>query len=150
MAEVIKSFTGERAFLSNFATCSIFYEDIMYSSVEHAFQAAKSLSVDDRVMVASAATPGQAKKLGRKVTLREDWEQVKNSVMYQLLALKFSQGLSRAELFSTGEAVLIEGNTWHDQYWGSCTCTEHKDIMGRNQLGVNLMCLRADLRNRQR
>jgi hypothetical protein len=145
MADVISSFRGEFAFLSNFEACDIYYENIMYPSVEHAFQATKTTNEGERLAIANAATPGKAKQMGRAVTLRADWEEVKDSIMDQLLALKFGQGLRRAQLFSTGDRVLIEQNFWHDQYWGCCYCPKHKDIPGRNQLGVALMNLRARL-----
>jgi ribA/ribD-fused uncharacterized protein len=148
MAEVIKSFSGEYAFLSNFAACTIYYEDILYPSTEHAFQAAKSLDVFERQMVANAATPGLAKKLGRTITLRDDWEDVKVGIMRELLTLKFSQGMARALLFSTGDLPLVESNHWHDQIWGSCTCVQHRDIDGQNLLGTLLMELRSNLKRR--
>ena len=149
MADTIKGFSGEWEFLSNFAACTIYYEDILYPSTEHAFQAAKSLDTAERQLIANAPTPGQAKKLGRTITLRADWEDVKVGVMRDLLALKFSQGLARAVLFSTGDRLLVESNHWHDQIWGSCTCAQHRDIDGQNLLGTLLMELRTSLRARQ-
>ena len=41
----------------------------------------KSLSREEKLDVASSATPGIAKRKGRKVILRRDWEQIKDNVM---------------------------------------------------------------------
>lgn len=84
---------------------------------------------------------GQAKKLGRQVTLRPDWEQIKDSVMEEVIHWKFKCNKDLAEaLINTGDAILIEGNTWNDRYWGVCRGT------GQNKLGKILMKERDRLR----
>ena len=143
---VIDSFKGEWHFLSNFASCTVVLDDEVYPSVEHAFQAAKTFDPAERARIRTAGTPNGAKALGRKVTLRSDWEEVKIDVMRGLLASKFSQGLARSVLFATGDRILVEGNYWCDNWWGNCTCVKHRDVPGRNQLGLLLMELREKLR----
>ena len=145
--QVIDSFKGEWHFLSNFASCTVVYDDEVYPSVEHAFQAAKTFDLTERARIRTAATPSASKVLGRKVALRSDWEEVKIDVMRGLLASKFSQGLARSVLLATGARTLVEGNFWHDQEYGSCTCIKHRDTPGRNQLGLLLMELRTKLRD---
>jgi ribA/ribD-fused uncharacterized protein len=140
MITVIDKFDGtEYAFLSNFYSSPIQYEGIVYPTVEHMFQALKALDVETRKKIANAATPGQAKRLGRSVALREDWEEVKVDVMRTALQLKFSNPALRAKLIATGDAELIEGNTWNDRFWGVCRGT------GKNMLGLLLMELRCSL-----
>lgn len=140
MATVIDKFDGtEYAFLSNFYSSPIQYEGIVYPTVEHMFQALKALDIETRKKIANAATPGQAKRLGRSVALREDWEEVKVDVMRTALQLKFSDPTLRAKLIATGDAELIEGNTWNDRFWGVCRGT------GKNMLGLLLMELRFSL-----
>lgn len=136
----IDRFTGDHAFLSNFCHSPIELDGIIYPTVEHAFQAAKTLDHADKHRIAAASTPGNAKRLGRKVQLRRDWEQVKVGIMQDLVRLKFTvhQDL-RAKLIATGDAELIEGNTWNDRFWGVCRG------QGRNQLGLILMQVRAEL-----
>jgi hypothetical protein len=117
--------------------------------VEHAFQAAKTADEPARLLIRTATDAKDAKRLGKMVNLRDDWEEVKDSIMREFLSQKFSQGMARAVLFSTGERTLVEGNYWHDQYWGICYCKKHAHEPGRNQLGNLLMELRTSLRTRR-
>jgi ribA/ribD-fused uncharacterized protein len=142
---MIAKFEGKDAFLSNFASSPINYEGITYPTVEHAFQAAKTLSTEERATIAAMATPGQAKRAGRRVSLRSDWETVKFSVMEECLRLKFADPVLRKKLLNTGDLVLVEGNTWHDNIWGSCTCPNCGN-RGGNALGQMLMSIREELR----
>jgi nicotinamidase-related amidase len=86
-----------------------------------------------------------AKRMGRQVTLRSDWEQVKEQVMYDCLVEKFKDEQLRNLLIATYPSELIEGNTWHDNCWGNCVCEKCKHINGRNLLGKTLMRVRKEL-----
>lgn len=136
MSMVIDSFRGEYRFLSNFYACPIVYEGDLYPSLEHAFQAAKTTDPDERRVVRTATTAGNAKRAGRKVTKRDDWDDVRVSVMRELLLQKFSDPQLRQRLQSTGNAELIEGNDWGDVFWGVCRGR------GENWLGRLLMEVR--------
>ena len=138
----IKGFSGEYRYLSNFYPCKIEYEGLVYSSVEAAFQAAKCSVPAERAAFAFYTAP-QAKKAGRQVKLREDWESVKTDILCSLLFIKFrdNPGLLTL-LLQTGNAVLIEENRWHDNYYGDCICDRCKNTLGQNLLGVKLMELR--------
>ena len=139
----ITSFRGEHAFLSNFYPAEILFEGERYPTVEHAFQAAKTLDRGQRETVRLAATPTLAKRLGRKVMLRRDWETVKVALMQDLLRLKFQQPGLGESLLATGDARLIEGNRWNDRVWG-CVWVKTQWV-GRNLLGQLLMQIRAEL-----
>lgn len=140
MTRVIDKFRGEHRFLSNFYPCLIWHDGIRYSSVEHAFQAAKTLDFAERWRISQLPTPGQAKRAGRSVTLRPDWLQVRRMVMQELLIQKFILNSElRKKLKDTGKAMLIEGNTWGDTYWGVCRG------VGENHLGKLLMAIRSIL-----
>ena len=135
MVTVIDKFDGtEYGFLSNFYSSPIQYEGIVYPTVEHMFQALKALDIETRKKIANAATPGQAKRLGRSVALREDWEEVKVDVMRTALQLKFSDPTLRAKLIATGDAELIEGNTWNDRFWGVCRGSGKNMSLQRNYI----------------
>lgn len=136
---VIASFKGEHAFLSNFSPCpqGIVFEGIEYPTTEHAYQAAKTMNQAQRVRVRNLPTASQAKKVGRHLDLREDWEEVKVSVMREVLEQKFTDPGLRAQLLATGETTLVEGNRWGDRYWGV------SNGKGKNVLGLLLMALRA-------
>ena len=137
--EVIGPFLGRWRFLSNFYPVTVVMDQVAYRSVEHAYQAAKTLDVDERRIIAAAETPGAAKKFGRMVTVREDWEQVKLTVMLNLLTQKFSLDPLATWLVETAPARLVEINTWGDTFWG--ICQGH----GENHLGRLLMRVRAAL-----
>jgi ribA/ribD-fused uncharacterized protein len=137
---VIDSFTGEYRWLSNFWPATIFYDDLVWPSSEHLYQAAKSANLNQREMVRLAATPGIAKRLGKKLDIREDWNDVKLSVMAHIIKLKFDQNPDlQRRLKDTGDTWLIEGNTWNDTFWGVC------NGRGENHLGNLIMRYRASL-----
>lgn len=141
----INKFDGRYAALSNFYDSMICHEYIFYPTVEHYFQAMKSTDLKIRKWIADAPTPGEAKRRGRAIQLRPDWEEVKEQVMLDGLRLKFKIPALREELLSTQSAELIEGNTWHDNTWGNCSCDKCKDIEGKNMLGKLLMKVRSEL-----
>jgi ribA/ribD-fused uncharacterized protein len=149
---VIDSFHNEYRFLSNFYPCVVEFEDMFYQSTEHAYQAAKTVDHLERVRVRECPSPGSAKRMGRTVTLRPDWEDVKLAIMEHLLLEKFDDPELKGRLLDTGEEVLVEGNTWHDNYFGICSCgrcspetTGIADI-GENHLGRLLMKVRTAIR----
>lgn len=143
---MITSFSGRWAGLSNFAPCRIVdKEGNVYASVEHAFQAAKTLDPAERAIVRACATPGMAKRAGRKVTMRKDWNGRRVAVMEYLLKQKFADPTYRALLLATGAEKLVEGNSWHDNFWGSCVCARCSGLAHMNTLGKLLMKVRAAL-----
>ncbi len=144
----IDKFEGQYSFLSNFHPSEFWYKGKLWPTVEHAFQGAKCYSNDaDREKIRTAKTPGEAKRLGRKVKLRTDWEDVKVDVMRECLLRKFLYNDALLQmLLDTGNEVLIEGTTWHDNFWGTCSCPKCTNIQGKNMLGRLLMEVRDNYR----
>ena len=140
---MINSFTGEYYFLSNFYESSVLYDGIVYRNAEAAFQAQKTLDQSSRQLMATYP-PNIAKRFGRNVELRPDWEKIKDKIMTEVVYAKFRDNneLMR-KLMATGDEELIEGNTWHDNYWGDCYCNKCKSKPGKNMLGKILMAERA-------
>lgn len=138
---LINKFSGDFAFLSNFFDSPFEHEGIVYPTNEHFFQAMKTLDRDKRVQIAAARTPGLAKRMGRTLHLRPDWEDIKEDIMLQGLRLKFSKRRLKEMLLDTGDEELIEGNNWGDRFWGQCNGE------GLNVLGQLLMKVREELRN---
>lgn len=136
---MIDKFDGQYRFLSNFYPCTIEYEGILYPSVEHAYQAAKTFDVRQKARIALAVTPGKAKAMGQGVRMLRGWDDIKVEVMYHLLLLKFQDVNLRVLLKGTGDALLVEGNWWGDAFWGVC-----KGV-GENMLGNLLMLVRSEL-----
>ena len=143
---MIDSFSGDYAFLSNFYPSPIVVhitanDTAIAPTVEHYFQYMKTLSDEEGFDILAAATPGEAKRLGRKCNLRKDWESIKDFVMLDALRDKFSDPELKAKLLATGNEFLVEGNHWGDTYWGVC------NGKGRNMLGSLLMKVREEIKN---
>lgn len=138
----IVEFQNEYRFLSNFYPSEVHLDGAVYPSVEAAFQAAKCLDPALRKPF-ETMNPSQAKRAGRRVDLRPDWDQVRIAVMTELVKDKFTRhaGL-QTRLLATGNAELLEGNTWNDTFWG----VDLKTMRGENHLGIILMELRSQLR----
>ena len=145
MDEPITSFRGEYEFLSNFYECYVpmtFGKNnipIEFGNAEAAFQAHKTHNFADLVIFSNMTGP-EAKKFGRKVKLRDDWNDVRLQIMFEVVLTKFVVNKDlRDKLIATGQRELIEGNTWHDTFWGVC------NGKGENNLGKILMEVRSML-----
>jgi ribA/ribD-fused uncharacterized protein len=145
----IDRFVGELEIFSNFFPEPVMLDGVKYDSNEYAFQAAKTDNPEERERVRLCSTPGKAKRMGRKVALRPDWESVKLQVMEILLIQKFSNPELRQKLVDTWPLKIVEGNNWHDNFWGDCDCGKCTNIKGQNHLGRLLMKLREELRQCQ-
>ena len=145
IVDVISDFRGQYRWLSNFHLTPIEYEGKIYPSTEHAYQAAKSSLPDVRESFTKThISPALAKKWGRLVVQRSDWEQVKVQVMYDVCKYKFTHDAElKQKLLDTGDAFLEEGNTWGDTFWGTV------NGKGKNHLGMILMAIRTELKNDQ-
>jgi len=142
----ISKFRGAFGFLSSFHACRVEHEGRAFESLEHAYQAAKTEDPAERERIAALPTAAEAKRAGRRIAVRGDWDEVKLGVMRDLLRSKFSDPELRLRLLATGDRELVEGNHWHDLFWGRCTCKRrgHEDE-GANHLGRLLMELRSEL-----
>lgn len=146
---MIDRFERKYFFLSNFYSDlpnGVAYDGMIFGNSEAAFQAAKVLDRSSRLRFLGM-DPSTAKKEGRRVQLRDDWEDVKEQVMYDIVKSKFENNPNVRELLiATGEEELLEGNTWHDNVWGSCTCPRCQNVPGKNLLGKTLMRVREELK----
>lgn len=140
------SFSGPLNFCSNFYQATVRYEGHVYKTAEHAYQAAKARHEADRKAIASCVSPGEAKRLGRKVPCRANWDRIKVDVMSKVLKSKFERDPELTKrLLATGDRELIEWNYWGDTFWGRCTKTK----VGENHLGLLLMELRRTLQEQE-
>jgi len=138
MSLVIDRFSDKYIFLSNFYRCSVNYKGIIYPTSENAYQAEKCVSIVDKIKFVNI-TPGQAKRLGRKIDIVSNWDEIKLGVMRKILEVKFSIPELRALLIRTEDSLLIEGNYWGDIYWGVY------NGVGENWLGRLLMEIRSEI-----
>jgi ribA/ribD-fused uncharacterized protein len=124
----MNEFSGKFRFLSNFYPCIVMLDGVAYASVEHAYQAAKTFDLRERWEIRQMPTAGKAKRRGSKVTLRPDWDEVKVSIMRDLVRQKFSRPELRDQLRAV-KGPIVEGNNWGDTFWGVC------NGVGTNWLG---------------
>lgn len=139
MSGAVVGFVGEWAFLSNFHPAWVDFDGDLYPTVEHAYQAAKAPSREDRTSIRLATTPGRAKALGGRFS-PVDWEDRKVRIMKELLVSKFINVGLQEKLLSTEDWILVEDNSWGDTFWGVC------NGVGTNVLGLLLMEVRETLR----
>ena len=155
MVDKIHCMVGEYRWLSNFHECLVWFDGLWYPSSEAAYQAQKTTDEGQR-QAFTTMTPTEAKKAGKKVKCRDDWEDIKLDVMDKCLRSKFSKEINPdlvELLLATGKAEIEEGNWWKDSFWGIAygskdDCVKGiNPIGGRNELGKQLMTIRWALRN---
>lgn len=132
---------------SNFHICPVTFGGITYCNSEAAWQAQKTLNEAERNKF-SKEEPNVAKRHGRCVDLRHDWEDVKYQLMVDVCYAKFSQNPELGKiLVETGDEEIIENTTdWHDNIWGNCDCGKCINKPGKNLLGKALMEVREMLK----
>jgi ribA/ribD-fused uncharacterized protein len=136
----ITEFRGKYGFLSNFWPATIEFEGVTYPSVENAYMASKTLDPLLRVQFQTCSSK-DAKAAGRQLVLRPGWNEFRLYVMRDLVWQKFVRHPELKQyLMDTGEEEIIEGNYWHDYFWGVC------NGKGENHLGKILMETRETLR----
>lgn len=137
MPDKILGFRGKYRWLSNFPDCPIDMGDgNIYPSPENAYQAFKTLDMEERRQFLNIKS-SEAKKLGRTVTMRPNWEEMKVKVMTDIQLLKYMKEPFRTKLLETGDAYIEETNNWGDTYWGVC------NGVGENILGLIIMEVRS-------
>ena len=138
----IEEFKGDFRWLSNFTLVDIEYNGIIYPSVEHAYVSAKSNDLNFKLKCSDRnVTSGQVKRLGRKIEIIPEWDNIKLDVMRNLLEIKFNIEPFKTLLKNTGNVYIQEGNNWNDVFWGVCL----KTGKGKNHLGHILMDIRRNL-----
>jgi ribA/ribD-fused uncharacterized protein len=154
---MIKRFDGRYAFLSNFYPCEIEHQGISYKNVETYYVAMKIKNdqqidgkyigyVDCRELISKIKNPGDVKRFGRTLKIRKDWDDVKLDVMLWGVREKFKKEELKEMLLATGDQDLIEGNWWHDNFFGVCTCGPCQGG-GQNNLGKIIMKVREEVKN---
>ena len=136
---MIDQFRGDYAFLSNFHPSAVVHDGMQFATVEHAYQAAKATNLGDRYKIQQCKTPGQAKRMGATIPVREDWRTINFGVMKELLRQKFLNPELRTKLLETSGHELVEGNNWGDVFWGKV------EGVGANHLGRLLMEVRKEI-----
>lgn len=140
---MIKEFKNQYFFLSNFYECPVYYNKLVFCNAEAAFQAQKVIDEKEQYKFINL-NASQARKLGKTIVLREDWEEVKDNIMYEIVKRKFTVNKElQQKLIDTKDEELVEGNWWHDTYWG----VDSKTGIGKNKLGKILMKVREEVKS---
>jgi len=150
--DVIAKFKDEYSWLSNFSWYGFTDRyNVEWKTNEHYYQAHKTndrnwrMSIRNCEDVKGNPDPQTAKKYGRRAPKVDNWEYIRKEVMEEGLRMKFdAHPKIKKLLLGTGNAELIEGNHWCDNYWGMCYCEKCEGTVGMNWLGRLLMALRAD------
>lgn len=125
-------FRGNLNFLSNMYESKFVIDSIEYKSVEHYFQSMKTLNEEEKRNIINSKNPMEAKKIGKEVKLRKDWNSIKDTVMFDGVFAKFKQNKDlAAKLLHTDDSLLVEKNSWGDRYWG----VDYDTNIGLNKLG---------------
>ena len=93
---IIMIFRDNFYFLSNMYPCKVNYRGTEYTCAESAFQAQKCTKESEKLMF-NNINGFDAKKIGRKVSLKSNWEKEKLSIMEEIVRSKFIQNPSLAE-----------------------------------------------------
>lgn len=136
----ILGFFGEYRWMSNFHPLpqQIVVDGVPFWTSEAAYMAGKTTD-EEIIRQLSELSPehgNKAKKIGRNLKLRNDWSEMRDDHMLEVLVKKFCIHELADALIATGSRYLEETNYWHDQYWGVCNGTGH------NKLGHLLMKIR--------
>jgi ribA/ribD-fused uncharacterized protein len=140
---MIRSFRGDYGWASNFYPAPFVVNSVIFKTAEHYFMACKTVDPEWCARIIDAPSAKEAKKIGKICPLRADWDRVKVGVMAQAIWHKFTQNPTLQEkLMRTNPVGLIEGNYWHDNFWGECYCEKCSETTGKNALGKILMAHR--------
>lgn len=144
--KVISKFEKQYKFLSNFYESDVVYDGVTYFCVEHAMYVLKCKHESQRLAVLKAKTLREARQLCKFYEHRKDWNNIKIREMWNLLRAKFRDPVLRQQLDNTNGYELVANNTWHDNFWGNCTCKRcaetHETEPGQNIFGEILMYIR--------
>jgi ribA/ribD-fused uncharacterized protein len=137
---MIEQFRGQYRWLSNFWFSPMDIWGLKFKTNEHYFTFSKTADPEWANRIINADTPSAAKKLGQQCPVRPNWKTLRTGVMSNGLWSKFVQNPPLLEkLVATWPTRLVEGNYWHDNFWGNCLCPKCEKIEGINALGKLLM-----------
>ena len=146
MDEVIGFYPREFYPFDNFSSFKVEWNGYLFSSVEEAYQAASFMGSDEelveKIKKLHSADEAQRIAYANRDKRREDWDDVKISIMEELLRLKIEQNpYVKKKLLQTGDYMIVEDSP-KDDFWG---WGPNRD--GQNNLGNLWMKLREELKN---
>ena len=136
--------TSEYYFLNNCYPISITYKGNTYTNAQSAYEAQKESNPIHKIKY-TMVDGYTAMKISPEV--KPTFENKKNTIMYDILHIKFFETPLKQKLLSTNNKEILYYNSWHDNYWGICNCDKCSN--GQNNLGLLLMKLRKELNETQ-
>lgn len=130
---MINRFINEYAFLGNFFPSTLSYNNMLWPTVEHAYQASKTNDIKQRLLINKCKSPYDAKKLGQCIILIDNWQINKIRIMQEIIHEKFKNPILQTLLLQTNDEELINVNFYNDIFWGIY------NNLGENHLGKILM-----------
>lgn len=143
--EFIGFYPREYFVFDNFSSFKVLYNSVLYSTVEHAYQASKFLETAPEIakQITESYSAHEAQKIAyaSKDKQRADWDSIKVDLMEKLLRAKLEQNpYVKKKLLETENYMICEDSP-KDSFWGI-----GPDRKGQNQLGKLWMKLRDELR----
>lgn len=144
MDDYIGFYEREFYVLSNFSSFKIFWKGMYFDTSEHVYHWEKfSNNAVVQKLICNSISAHAAFKLAQSCRhlQREDWNDVKEDIMLEILFAKAEQHeYVKRKLLETDDKLLVE-DSWRDDYWG---WGPNKD--GKNALGKLWMIVRDKLR----
>lgn len=130
--------------LDNFSSFKVNYKGVLYNSAEEAYQAQKFIDTSPEIYnyIVNTLSAHAAQEIAHehKKLQRSDWDDVKLTIMEEILISKVKQHpYVIKKLMQTKDYLIVEDSTY-DSYWG-CEI----DRNGENQLGKLWMKIREQL-----
>ena len=146
MDEVIGFYPREFYPFDNFSSFKVEWNGYLFASVEEAYQAASFMGSDEelveKIKKSHSADEAQRIAYANRDKRREDWDDVKISIMEELLRLKIEQNpYVKKKLLQTENYMIVEDSP-KDDFWGW-----GPNRNGQNNLGKLWMKLREELKN---
>ena len=122
MDEVIGFYPREFYPFDNFSSFKVEWNGYLFSSVEEAYQAASFMGSDEelveKIKKSHSADEAQRIAYANRDKRREDWDDVKISIMEELLRLKIEQNpYVKKKLLQTEDYMIVEDSP-KDDFWG--------------------------------
>lgn len=134
MNDVIGFYPREFYCLDNFSSFKVEWDGYLYASLEEAYQTAKFLKsapeIAEEIKKSHSAHEAQKIAFANKDKVRSDWQEVKLTIMEELLRKKLQQNpYVKQKLLQTKDYIIVEDSP-KDNFWGW-----GKDRTGENHLG---------------
>lgn len=124
---------GPLGYLATYSAYGFFKDGVYWKTSEHYYQAQKFEDKIVQQLIIDAETPKIASTIGRdhQYKLRDNWDDIKNLVMFDAVFYKFLQNAEIMELLlNTGCEEIFE-DTVKENYWGIGPLKDGLNIYGK-------------------